>query len=59
LQISDASQTVQSLVREDISRSSRGIAMYHQPAANQDLGEWGRNGNDQIQGAGHSGHEQR
>jgi hypothetical protein len=58
-QLSGETQTVQRLVRQDIGRCSRGVAMYNKSVANEELGEWGRDEDEQVEDAGHSGLETR
>jgi hypothetical protein len=47
--LNGATQTVLRLVRQDIGRCSRGVAIYNKPAANEELGEWGCEEDEQVQ----------
>jgi len=46
-------------VCQDVGRCSRGVAIYNKPATNEELGEWGRDEDEQVQGACDSGLETR
>jgi hypothetical protein len=46
-------------VCQDVGRCSRSVAVYNKPAANEELGEWGRDEDQEVKGSCDSGLETR